>query len=433
MPWIVRHSAYIMNRYAVHSNGCTSYFNRWTREQNTPLCEFGETVQYMLPTVKQFPKLEPRFCNGIWLGKDTTTGESVIGIYNNIVRARTIRRQIMPDKYNQQLLDCVHAGPWKISTAYTNSHHTSDNASSSQSTYITERCSTTSTASEGKRQSTAQSSDQQPKQKRTAEPTSPMATSPTHQKRPALPDSQNHCKSRARKGVPLSRKKAHLNRPNRDIGEGASNIMGTFLGWPSRWTPKGRLRIVWGPLSFLMPQVANRIPLGQSISLEQVFRFQGSLCKSKALLHVHFHFCLTPFFGEATIALAKKRMGSCQGFQIPFATTDLYTEKQRVPKPKDVECLPSYVWSLTSNHVWWAFVPFTFQMSQIPELMTWRLPLTSFQVICIGASLAKRAFTTMKACSSEGLDIPPGREVGEVPIPCLSPKREKEARMQFQE
>ena len=37
MPWIVRHSAYIMNRYALHSNGCTSYFNRWNREQHTPL------------------------------------------------------------------------------------------------------------------------------------------------------------------------------------------------------------------------------------------------------------------------------------------------------------------------------------------------------------------------------------------------------------
>ena len=110
-PWIVRHSAHIMNRCAVHSNGCTSYFNRWNRERHTPLCEFGETLQYMLPTVKQFPKPEPRFYNGIWLGKDTTTGESLIGIYNKIVKARTIRRQIMPHKYNQQLLDCVHTGP----------------------------------------------------------------------------------------------------------------------------------------------------------------------------------------------------------------------------------------------------------------------------------------------------------------------------------
>ena len=36
MPWIVRRSAYIMSRYAVHSNGCTSYFNRWSRDQHTP-------------------------------------------------------------------------------------------------------------------------------------------------------------------------------------------------------------------------------------------------------------------------------------------------------------------------------------------------------------------------------------------------------------
>ena len=34
LPWIDRRSAYIMNRYAVHSNGCTSYFNRWNREHH---------------------------------------------------------------------------------------------------------------------------------------------------------------------------------------------------------------------------------------------------------------------------------------------------------------------------------------------------------------------------------------------------------------
>ena len=67
-----------------------------SREQHTPLCKFGETVQYMLPTVKQYPKPEPRFYNRIWLGKDTTTGKSLLGLYNKIVRARTIRRQIMP-------------------------------------------------------------------------------------------------------------------------------------------------------------------------------------------------------------------------------------------------------------------------------------------------------------------------------------------------
>ena len=151
--------------------------------------KFGETVQYMLPTVKQFPKLEPRIYNGIWLGKDTTTGESLIGIYNKIGRARTIRRQIMPHKYNQQLLDCIHTGPWKtpasaLPTPTLTAPVTLPAAVKAPTSH--KDATTTSTASEGKRQSTTQSSDQQPKQKRTAGSTSPMATSPTHQKRPAL-------------------------------------------------------------------------------------------------------------------------------------------------------------------------------------------------------------------------------------------------------
>ena len=192
MPWIVRHSAYIMNRYAVHSNGCTSYFNRRNREQHTPLCEYGETVQYMLPTVKQFPKLEPRFYNGVWLGKETTTGESLLGIYNKIVRARTIRRQIMPRKYNQQLLACVH--PWKTpaSALHTPTLTTPLTMPATSKAQPSQKDATTSTAAQGKRQSATEAGDQPTKQKRTTEPTSPMATSPTDQKRPALPAPPPH-------------------------------------------------------------------------------------------------------------------------------------------------------------------------------------------------------------------------------------------------
>ena len=139
MPWIVRRSACVINRYAVHSNERTSYFNRWNREQ---LCEFGETVQYMLPTVKQFPKLEPRFYKPIWLGKDTTTSESLLGIYNRIVRARTIRRQMMPHKHNQQQLDCVNTGPWNTpaSALPTPTLTTPPDAIYRQSNIITEGC-----------------------------------------------------------------------------------------------------------------------------------------------------------------------------------------------------------------------------------------------------------------------------------------------------
>ena len=64
------------------------------------------------PTPKNQPKAEPRFFNGIWLGRDTTTGESFIGTAGKVVRARTIRRQVEPHKYNNELLDTINGTPW---------------------------------------------------------------------------------------------------------------------------------------------------------------------------------------------------------------------------------------------------------------------------------------------------------------------------------
>ena len=91
---------------------------------------------------------------------------------------------------HQQLLDCVHTGPWKapapaLPTPTLTTPVTMPAAGKAPTSQ--KDATTTSAAEEGKRQSAAQSSDQQPKQNRTVEPTSQMATSPTHQKRPALP------------------------------------------------------------------------------------------------------------------------------------------------------------------------------------------------------------------------------------------------------
>ena len=74
-PWIVRRAAYLLNRYAAHSDGMTSYSRRWHREHKTPLCELGETVQYMIQDVRLQGKLEQRFFTGIWLDKDGQTSE----------------------------------------------------------------------------------------------------------------------------------------------------------------------------------------------------------------------------------------------------------------------------------------------------------------------------------------------------------------------
>ena len=86
MPWMVRHAAYLLNRYHVHSDGNTSFYRRWNKERKAPLCIFGETIQYMAPTAKALPKLEQRFFKGIWLGRDTATNEHIIGITNKVIK-----------------------------------------------------------------------------------------------------------------------------------------------------------------------------------------------------------------------------------------------------------------------------------------------------------------------------------------------------------
>ena len=108
MPWLVKHAAYLLNRYSIHLDGNTSYYRRWGKERKTPTCEFGDTILYMLPTAKHMPKMEARFYPAIWLGKDTSTNENILGISN---KARTIRRQIKPDKYNKQLMDVINSSP----------------------------------------------------------------------------------------------------------------------------------------------------------------------------------------------------------------------------------------------------------------------------------------------------------------------------------
>ena len=46
LPWIVRHAAWTVNRYVIHSDGYTSFEHRWGRNYERAICEFGETLLY---------------------------------------------------------------------------------------------------------------------------------------------------------------------------------------------------------------------------------------------------------------------------------------------------------------------------------------------------------------------------------------------------
>ena len=63
----------------------------------------------MLTTIEQLPKMEQHFFKAIWLGRDTATGEALLGIGSKVARARTIRCMPKPDKYeyDKQMFDII--------------------------------------------------------------------------------------------------------------------------------------------------------------------------------------------------------------------------------------------------------------------------------------------------------------------------------------
>ena len=177
----------------MRNDGQTSYQRRWQKDHKAPLCEMAETVQYMIPTTKAQPKMEPRFFKGIWLGRDTMTGESIVGIPGKVIRARTIRRQIMPDKYDQRLLDTINAYPWNLPITPMAIPPQlllpADNTASKQAigtqADITVEDTSTQTKQETPLALPARAIHHQPMDMTMA--TSPLATSPTTMARPPLP------------------------------------------------------------------------------------------------------------------------------------------------------------------------------------------------------------------------------------------------------
>ena len=94
MSWLIKHSTFLIDNYLIHSDGVPSYFKGWKSDNKTPICEFGESILYMpSPAIKQYPKLENRFCPGIWLGKDEEN--PMLGL-----EARSSKQEPSGDKSN---------------------------------------------------------------------------------------------------------------------------------------------------------------------------------------------------------------------------------------------------------------------------------------------------------------------------------------------
>ena len=114
VPWLLRHSAWLLNRYSIHSDGLTSYQRRWERSYQSPLCEFSETIMFRLATPKahRSEKFESKWFPGLWLGRDTESNEILAGTSTGVFQVMSIRRMTIEDRYNKALFNSFSSTPW---------------------------------------------------------------------------------------------------------------------------------------------------------------------------------------------------------------------------------------------------------------------------------------------------------------------------------
>ena len=114
LPWIVKHSAFLIGRYQVHATDkVTSYFRRWEKEYVTPIVMMCEQVWFRVQQDKKdVNKLKTSWSSGVWLGKCTSSDTHYIGTQNGqVIRCRTIRRRTPSQQWSLSAIDHVKGIP----------------------------------------------------------------------------------------------------------------------------------------------------------------------------------------------------------------------------------------------------------------------------------------------------------------------------------
>jgi len=118
LPWMVRHSAWLLNRFLIHSDGLTSYQRAWGKSYSNAICSCCEVVQ--CKNTPEASKFQSCWFKGIWIGRCTETDESMVLTHSGVQRSRTIKRVPLEEQKDFTILQNVKGLPWdpKQSGAY---------------------------------------------------------------------------------------------------------------------------------------------------------------------------------------------------------------------------------------------------------------------------------------------------------------------------
>ena len=109
--WAYIHAGFLISRFTVHKDGCTSYELVHGKAYSQKLCPCGSIVYaQVLPKVKN--KGEP-WKSYVWLGRSELGQLHILGSPSGIQFARTARRA--PKGYDAEMLKTMRGVPWDFS------------------------------------------------------------------------------------------------------------------------------------------------------------------------------------------------------------------------------------------------------------------------------------------------------------------------------
>ena len=114
IPWMVEHSADVINKYHIGQDGKTPFERIKGKRFNGEMMEFGCRVWYRVPGEVVGGVMAPRWEEGIWLGSRFSSNEHIIGDRGgSVVKARAVRSRPVEESWSREELDRIRGVPWQ--------------------------------------------------------------------------------------------------------------------------------------------------------------------------------------------------------------------------------------------------------------------------------------------------------------------------------
>ena len=114
LPWIIEHSGVCITVFRKDGEGKTAYQKLRGKGFSGVMFEIGEKVLFKeLNDQRQIGGWDGRWSEGIWVGYDIATYQSLVWCPGRVVKANSLKRVPEEDRWDAEEIDAIDVKPWE--------------------------------------------------------------------------------------------------------------------------------------------------------------------------------------------------------------------------------------------------------------------------------------------------------------------------------